>query len=751
MHEKGFLDDAPAVDDGQHGGQDDEQGAPDNLEVMDAVEDDPGEDAGGEVQRTAQESFRNLHCGVARPGEYVLRRLCEEGGEVGDEIQAHHQGDEADKEGLDDIALRVGEYHREEVEQARERGQRQEFVAGQDHGQEEDHGDQQQGDDQGGRMADHQGRTHADVEACGMLELPFHQALGRFCDGFQPFDEEGRDPGNQLHHRAHLDAQAEDLRDALHDLAPTAAGKSADQAADEDAQEERLAQDAEFLLHPFRVDVETVHAGNLVHRLAEHDGEGDESLAERLRDRDPVDILIEGLEILGRQVGHHERDDEADDGGEEAPPDAVRREVHHGADEGVMPVVPQVDVHGLGRAQEQQEDVDAQADRDDEGAHGGVVGDGRGRGPTHVEDAEVEVVDVRHRRQGSAQAAGQQGRHDGETDETDAHLQAAAEGFPGFDADADAEDREDDRHHDRGAQSDDIAEYFFHMSSDFRMLRLFADVGEDPAVHIEDLSVHGVGCLRGEEHRGPSQFIRIEPAARRRLRADECVERMPAAVRLLLAQGSGLLGGDVAGAQAVALDVVTAVFGTDIPGQHLEPALRRSVGRHRLAAQFGHHRADVDDLPFTALHHLGHHGGGSDVRSHQVDVDDLLELGACHLVHRDALDDAGVVHEDVDGADLGVDCLDQRGDSLLVGDIADEAADVLDAGLPVVFQPHLEVLLRTAVEDDVVRAGKGVRLADFETDAVCAACDPGIFPFQGKQIQVIHSVSFCFQIYNRLH
>ena len=48
-------------------------------------------------------------------------------------------------------------------------------------------------------------------------------------------------------------------------------------------------------------------------------------------------------------------------------------------------------------------------------------------------------------------------------------------------------------------------------------------------------------------------------------------------------------------------------------------------------------------------------------------------------------------------------------------------------------------------------AGKGVRLADFEADAVCAACDPGVFPFQGKQIQVIHSVSFCFQIYNRLH
>ena len=53
---------------------------------------------------------------------------------------------------------------------------------------------------------------------------------------------------------------------------------------------------------------------------------------------------------------------------------------------------------------------------------------------------------------------------------------------------------------------------------------------------------------------------------------------MVAAIGLDLAQGSGLSGGNVARAHAVALDVVLAVLGGDVAGQHLQCALVLRAG-----------------------------------------------------------------------------------------------------------------------------------------------------------------------------
>ena len=205
--------------------------------------------------------------------------------------------------------------------------------------------------------------------------------------------------------------------------------------------------------------------------------------------------------------------------------------------------------------------------------------------------------------------------------------------------------------------------------------------------------------------------------------------------------------------QRVALDVVFTVLGADIAGQHLEAALGRRIGGDGLAAEFGHHRADVDDLPFSALHHFGKDGGGDDVRGHEVHVDDLLEFLALHLVHRDALDDAGVVDEDVDLADLGVNALHQGLDGLFVGDVADIAGHVRDARLPVVGEAALEGGFVDVIENDVLRAGGDESLRDVEADAVGGAGDPGVFAFEGKRVG---HIVLCFmflspQIYEALH
>ncbi len=63
------------------------------------------------------------------------------------------------------------------------------------------------------------------------------------------------------------------------------------------------------------------------------------------------------LELVGGEVGCHESYDVADDGSEISPSKALaRKEIDNGADEGEVPVVPQVDVHGsCGLGQKHQE------------------------------------------------------------------------------------------------------------------------------------------------------------------------------------------------------------------------------------------------------------------------------------------------------------------------------------------------------------------------------------------------------------
>ena len=67
-----------------------------------------------------------------------------------------------------------------------------------------------------------------------------------------------------------------------------------------------------------------------------------------------------------------------------------------------------------------------------------------------------------------------------------------------------------------------------------------ADVSQDAAVGVQDLAVDEVGCVAGQKDAGAHHVLGVAPAAGRGLSADEGVEGVTAAVRLGLAQGSGL-------------------------------------------------------------------------------------------------------------------------------------------------------------------------------------------------------------------
>ena len=203
---------------------------------------------------------------------------------------------------------------------------------------------------------------------------------------------------------------------------------------------------------------------------------------------------------------------------------------------------------------------------------------------------------------------------------------------------------------------------------------------------------------------------------------------MTAAVGLNLAEGCSLGSGDVAGSDAVALDVVLAVLGADVAGEHLQAALCRCVGGDGLAAQLAHHGADVDDLAVTPLDHAGDNGLGNDEGSDQVDIHDLTEISGLHLHHGDALDDAGVVDQDVNAAQVALDCRNQLLDILFLGHVGKIAVGV-DALCLVVLQCFLHVLLAAAVKGDLC-AGCRQTFCDSEADAVCGAGDQSYFTFQ---------------------
>ena len=101
------------------------------------------------------------------------------------------------------------------------------------------------------------------------------------------------------------------------------------------------------------------------------------------------------------------------------------------------------------------------------------------------------------------------------------------------------------------------------------LLGLFADVSKDTAIYIEDVSIDCIGCLRSKEYSGTGQLFGLQPSVSRGLSADELVERMSAAIGLDLTKRSRLRSLDVTGSKAVTLNVVLAVLGADVLGQHL--------------------------------------------------------------------------------------------------------------------------------------------------------------------------------------
>ena len=118
----------------------------------------------------------------------------------------------------------------------------------------------------------------------------------------------------------------------------------------------------------------------------------------------------------------------------------------------------------------------------------------------------------------------------------------------------------------------------------------------------------------------------------------------------------------------------------------------------------------------------------------EVHVDDLAEIVGAHLRHGDALDDARVVDQNVDDADLVLHVCHQGLHRAFISHVADVAMGP-DALFCIGGQPLVHQLLTDVVKDDG-RARGGKCLRNGEPDAVGAARDPGDFVLQGKCVHI---------------
>ena len=303
-------------------------------------------------------------------------------------------------------------------------------------------------------MTDNQGRTHTDVYLLA-VELGLDQLLCLLRDRLQTIDKERGDTRNQLHHSSHGYTQEENLLD-IQLSCPT------NQGTYDDTENQWFAEHAKLLLQSLCIYIELRETRNHIQELVEDDGEWHETLAEWLRNRDSIQVVVL-LKLVGGQVCTYQCNHIADDGCEVSPKQALaHHEVSYGTDECEMPVVPEVDVYRTGGLGNQHQEVDTQADWDNQGTHRSIISYGSSCRPPHIKHIQLQVIDVGDSLQRVIEVGSQQSCHHTQSHETHTYEESRLQSLSEFHANAQSDDREDDRHHHARTQTNDIAKYLFH-------------------------------------------------------------------------------------------------------------------------------------------------------------------------------------------------------------------------------------------------------------------------------------------------
>ena len=201
---------------------------------------------------------------------------------------------------------------------------------------------------------------------------------------------------------------------------------------------------------------------------------------------------------------------------------------------------------------------------------------------------------------------------------------------------------------------------------------------------------------------------------------------------LFFSELTGVVGVDfAAGAHEARADscdanALVAELGVEALGEADEGELARDVGQKMRHGEFAADAGDVDDGTGSATEHVGLYGlggvdGGEEVGGHgsAVGGDGLVFDGA-------DFDDAGVVDEDVDVAEVGDGVLDEAGGLGGVGEVGGDEEDVVggvDGAAGEEGVPGGSEFVVVAGGEDEFGSGAAVALGEGETKAAGASGD----------------------------
>src|SRR5215813_632334 len=169
--------------------------------------------------------------------------------------------------------------------------------------------------------------------------------------------------------------------------------------------------------------------------------------------------------------------------------------------------------------------------------------------------------------------------------------------------------------------------------------------GRLPAVEIHGLAGHEVGGAGGQIHRQGRHLLGLADAARRNLR------EKPLANLGVRHGGPRNVRVHVARSEAIDLDAVARPLGGKAPCEPAHRRLARAVGSVARHAQHAIHGTQVDDLAPAARDHARRHRPGAAEHRREVRHQHVVPFLVAHVERGLVERDAGIVDEDVDGAE----------------------------------------------------------------------------------------------------
>jgi hypothetical protein len=230
----------------------------------------------------------------------------------------------------------------------------------------------------------------------------------------------------------------------------------------------------------------------------------------------------------------------------------------------------------------------------------------------------------------------------------------------------------------------------------------------------------------GEEDGGSGEVFGVAPAT-----GGNAIEDLTGALGIVL-QGLGVVGGEVAGGDGVDVDAAGGPLVGEGLGELADAAFGRGIGRDVDASLEGEQRGDVDDFAAALGEHVAAGVLGEAEDTGEVDIDDSLPVFGGVVGGGGAADDAGVVDEDVNGAEAGDGFVDEAMADILVADVADEGDGMSAGGVDECLGFFWDGA--GAVESDV-GASFGESEGDAGAEAARGTSDESVFTFEGELIE----------------